>query len=74
MIILSTIINTFEETFLEKYKNSILPSHKKALHAMKRCRSEQGLYMQATCSDPDCTERVDPAFLRTQELSPLPES
>lgn len=57
-MILSAIINTFEKAFLEKYKNIILPSHKKALCAMKRCRSEQGLHMLATCSDPDCTERV----------------
>ncbi len=58
MILLSSIINTFEKAFLEKYKNILLPSHKKALRAMKRCRSEQGLHMLAKCSDPDCTERV----------------
>jgi hypothetical protein len=58
MILLTAIINTFEKAFLEKYQDIILPSHKKALHAMKRCRSEQGLHMLARCSDPDCTQRV----------------
>lgn len=58
MILLSAIINAFEKAFLEKYQNVLLPSHKKALHAMKRCRSEHGLHMLATCSDPDCTERA----------------
>ena len=58
MILLSAIINTFEKAFLEKYQNIILPSHKKALHAMKLCRSKQGLHMLARCSDPECAERV----------------
>lgn len=42
-------------------KNSchfLLPSHKKALQAMKRCRSEQGLHMLARCTAQDCTEQV----------------
>ena len=58
MILLSSIINTFEKNFHKKYQDVLLPSHRKALHAMKRCRSEQGLHMLASCSDLDCTERV----------------
>ncbi len=30
MILLSSIIEKFEESFLDKYKPAILPSHKKA--------------------------------------------
>ncbi|WP_304511298.1 transposase [Desulfopila sp. IMCC35008] len=58
MILLSSIINHFETTFLEKYQDVLLPGHKKALRDMKRCRSKQGLHMLASCSDLDCTERV----------------
>ncbi len=58
MILLSSIINTFEKAFLDKYQDVLLPNHKKALDDMKRCRSEQGLHMLARCSDLDCTERV----------------
>jgi hypothetical protein len=39
MILLSAIINTFETAFLEQYQDSILPSHRKALAAMKNCRT-----------------------------------
>jgi hypothetical protein len=58
MILLSAIINIFEKRFLATYRNILLPSHKKALHAMKRCRSEQGLHMLARCTAQDCTEQV----------------
>jgi hypothetical protein len=58
MILISSIIKIFEKGFLETYRDIVLPSHKKALQAMKRCRSEQGLHMAATCTGRDCTERV----------------
>jgi len=47
MILLSSIINEFKDRFLEKYKRSILPSHKKALHAMQQCRQEHSPHMLA---------------------------
>lgn len=40
MILLSTIINEFEDRFLDQYKKSILPGHKRALQAMKQCRQD----------------------------------
>jgi putative transposase/transposase-like zinc-binding protein/TrwC relaxase len=57
MILLSSIIEQFEPTFYRKYTNSILPSYKKALFFMKRCRKEHGLHMLAQCSDDNCGKR-----------------
>ncbi len=57
MILISTIINKFKHGFLEQYKDSILPSHQKALWAMEQCRQEHGPHMLAQCTDHDCGER-----------------
>ncbi len=54
MIPLSKIITEFENKYFDKYDQSILPSHKKALQVMKRCRSEISSYMLVQCSDPEC--------------------
>jgi len=54
MILLSSIIHEFKDRFFERYKNSILPSHQKALQAMARCRHEHGPHMLARCSDHHC--------------------
>jgi len=53
MILLSTIINRFEDKFLTKHKQSILPSHKKALQVMKNCRTEASPHMLVQCTDHD---------------------
>ncbi len=53
MILLSSIIKTFEAQFLKQYQDSILPSHRKALAAMKGCRSSSGPLMQAQCTECD---------------------
>ena len=49
MILLSSIIQTFEADFLARYQNSMLPSHRKALAAMKQCRTTQSPMMLAQC-------------------------
>lgn len=54
MILLSSIINEFESSFFNKYNTRVLPSHKKALSAMKMCRSEFSPKMLAQCSNEDC--------------------
>ena len=54
MILLSTIINKFEDKFLDQYDKSILPSHKHALQVMKNCRTEASLHMLAQCINDDC--------------------
>jgi hypothetical protein len=53
MILLSSIIQTFEDEFLALYQNSMLPSHRKALAAMKQCRTTQSPVMLAQCDDCD---------------------
>ncbi len=53
MILLSSIITSFETTFLRHYKNQLLPSHKKALEAMKVCRTRHSLLMLTRCDDCD---------------------
>ena len=54
MILLSSIISEFEERFFSEYKT--LPSHKKALHAMKECRKHHSPYMIAQCTNEHCLE------------------
>ena len=54
MILLSSIIKTFEAQFLDQY--SILPSHRKALAAMKQCRTSSSPQMLAQC--PECDSQV----------------
>lgn len=46
---LASIITAFEADFLAQYQSRILPSHRKALAAMKGCRSQHGPKMQAVC-------------------------
>ena len=50
MILLSSIIQTFESGFLEQYKETILPSHRKALSVMKRCRTSASPLMLTHCN------------------------
>ena len=52
MILLSSIIKTFEAEFLAHYQDSILPSQRKALVAMKQCRTTQSPVMLAQCEAP----------------------
>jgi len=54
MIMLSTLIKTFEDKFFIKYNKRILPSHRKALQVMKNCRTEASPHMLAQCIDDDC--------------------
>jgi len=53
MMRLSSIIKQFESTFLTQYSGKILPSHQKALAAMKICRTHQSPRMRAGCSQCD---------------------
>jgi ssDNA-binding Zn-finger/Zn-ribbon topoisomerase 1 len=58
MILLSTIINQFEQGFLARYSSVVLPEHRKALQAMKLCRKEHGPHMLACCTDHKCNEHI----------------
>jgi hypothetical protein len=53
MILLSSIIHTFEAEFLDQYQDAILPSHRKALATMKICRTSSSPQMLAQCSECD---------------------
>jgi len=58
MILLSSIIKKFEGRFLARYKNILLPGHRKALQAMKRCRKEHGPHMLAQCTNHNCGKQT----------------
>jgi hypothetical protein len=58
MIRLSTIIETFEGQYLAEYAETILPGQRKALAAMKTCRTSASLLMRARCSECDHLELV----------------
>lgn len=51
MMRLSSIIQTFEAEFLAHYQNSLLSSQRKALAAMKQCRTSQSPVLRAQCED-----------------------
>jgi len=53
MILLSSILKSFEAEFLQQYQNQILPSHRKALAAMKICRSRQSPKILMGCQECD---------------------
>jgi hypothetical protein len=58
MILFSSIIQQFEQDFLAKYASRVLPSHRKALDAMKICRTQRSPRMRASCCECDHQEYV----------------
>lgn len=52
MILLSSIINEFADSFFTKYKT--LPSYRHAFYAMKECRKHSSPYMIAQCTNDQC--------------------
>jgi len=52
MILFSSIIKSFEADFLAQYAGRILPSHRKALEAMKICRTHLSPRMLASLMFP----------------------
>ena len=51
MIRLASIIERFGGEYLAQYATRVLPSQRKALNAMKHCRSVLGPAMLAQCGD-----------------------
>jgi hypothetical protein len=49
MIRLATIIDQFETDFLAQYGDSLLPSQRRALAAMKTCRTYASRHLQVVC-------------------------
>jgi hypothetical protein len=56
MIKLSSIIKRFGNKLQDKYQNKLLPSHRNALDAMKKCRTHLSLKMLAGCTE--CDEKI----------------
>jgi hypothetical protein len=56
MILLSSIIQTFEAEFLATYQSALLPSQRKALTALKLCRTTQSPVMLVQCDG--CEKQV----------------
>jgi hypothetical protein len=56
MMLLSSIIQTFEAEFLATYQNALLPSQLKALAALKQCRTRHSPVMLAPCDG--CEKQV----------------
>ncbi len=48
---LSSLITQFESAFLDEFRARLLPSHYKALQAMKICRTKHSPVMQFHCGD-----------------------
>jgi Zn ribbon nucleic-acid-binding protein len=53
MIRLASIIEQFEGEFLSAYNGKILPSQFKALHVLKKCRSDSSPLFKISCADCD---------------------
>ena len=53
MIRLASVIEQFESDFLCAYQGKVLPGHKKALMALKTCRTRHSPKMLMRCSDCD---------------------
>ncbi len=53
MIRLSTVIKQFESDLFNAYQGQLLPSQRKALAALKICRSQYSPVMQVNCTDCD---------------------
>lgn len=49
MITLSSVIERFESAYLAQYAHAALHSHRQALDAFKRCRTEAAQHMMAQC-------------------------
>lgn len=51
MIRLANLIARFEDDFLDQYGDTLLPSQRRALSAMKTCRTRASRHLQLVCND-----------------------
>ena len=58
MIPIASIIKEYEEDYIQEHSDLILPSHYKALHAMKTCRSTHSHKMLMQCESKECSNRI----------------
>jgi len=55
MIRLASIVKQFEKDFIQKYQKHLLPSHFKAINAVKTCRSTHSPKMLMQCERESCS-------------------
>jgi hypothetical protein len=88
MILLSKLIGLFSDELYQQYGNLLLPGHKKALQAMRTCRTEGSPVFLARCSGcgthatfphscghrncPHCQHHASQAWLERQREKLLP--
>jgi hypothetical protein len=53
---LASILNQYQDAFLDKYRSRILPSHLRAIHAISRCRTPDAGQLLVQCSGCGHTE------------------
>ena len=58
MIRLASIVKQFENDFIQKYQQNLLPSHFKALATIKICRSTHSPIMLMQCENEDCSHQT----------------
>ena len=58
MIRLASIVKEFEKDFIQKYQRGLLPSHFKAIDAVKTCRSTHSPKMLMQCESKDCSHQT----------------
>lgn len=58
MIPIASIIKEYEKEYIQEYSDLILPSHYKALYAMKTCRSIHSPKILMQCESKNCLNRV----------------
>jgi len=58
MIRLASIVKQFENDFIQKYQQNLLPSHFKALAAIKICRSTHSPKMLMQCERKECSHQT----------------
>lgn len=58
MILLSTVVESFEGRLRQRYGERLLPGHKRALGAMRRCRTQSSRQMLAQCVECDHCKHI----------------
>ena len=58
MIRLASILQQYEKEFIQKYNHALLPSHFKAINALKTCRGTHSPKMLLQCENKECAHQT----------------
>ncbi len=58
MIRLASIVKQYENEFIQQYSRRLLPSHFKAMNAVKKCRSTHSPKILMQCESEDCFHQI----------------